>query len=167
MRAPILGLSGYAGAGKDTAALGLVERGWVRAAFADALKLEAIANGWNGRKDKEGREFLQTWGVARREEDPLYWVKPVLRLQGRYPLVVPDVRFENEKRAIELNGGGVLRIERPGVGPVNEHVSESELAVGRYPWPVEDIVDNDSTPYELHQKVCEWARARWPEYIRP
>ena len=33
-----IGLTGYAGSGKDTAALGLIELGWERLAFADPLK---------------------------------------------------------------------------------------------------------------------------------
>lgn len=39
----IIGLSGYAGSGKDTAAQGLIERGYTRIAFADVLKKMAYA----------------------------------------------------------------------------------------------------------------------------
>lgn len=36
--APIVGLNGFAGAGKDTAAAGLLEDGWTRVSFADKLR---------------------------------------------------------------------------------------------------------------------------------
>ena len=39
----VIGLSGYPGCGKDTAALALTQRGWERLAFGDKLKLGALA----------------------------------------------------------------------------------------------------------------------------
>lgn len=41
--APLIGLTGYAQAGKDTAAAALIADGWARVAFADALKQFALA----------------------------------------------------------------------------------------------------------------------------
>lgn len=38
VRRRLVGLGGYAGAGKDTAALGLIRRGWVRVSVADKLR---------------------------------------------------------------------------------------------------------------------------------
>ena len=38
----IIGLSGYARVGKDTAAEALMKRGFVRVAFADALKSDVV-----------------------------------------------------------------------------------------------------------------------------
>ena len=41
--------------------------------------------------------------------------------------VVPDIRFENEARAVQRNGGGVIFINRPGAGlggKEGEHASE-------------------------------------------
>lgn len=40
------------------------------------------------------------------------------------PMVIPDVRFDNEARRIHELGGAVIRVVRPGVADVNAHVSE-------------------------------------------
>jgi len=41
--------------------------------------------------------------------------------------VITDTRFLNEAEAIKERGGVVVRIDRPGVGPMNNHKSETEL----------------------------------------
>lgn len=43
-------------------------------------------------------------------------------------LVITDVRFENEADWIASEGGYVLKIDRPGVGPQSNHASEAGLA---------------------------------------
>lgn len=124
---PLLGLSGYAGAGKDEVAKTLVDRGWTRVAFADPLKDIASDIGWSGKKDEEGRRLLQNLGVAVREHlGQGSWVEAgeeqIERTQG--PVVVTDVRFPNEMQMIRRRGGRIARVVRPGTGPANEHVSE-------------------------------------------
>jgi len=43
--------------------------------------------------------------------------------------VITDVRFSNEASAIKKYDDAQLwRVERPGVGAINDHVSESQLA---------------------------------------
>lgn len=41
-------------------------------------------------------------------------------------IVVPDVRHENEARALRKVGGKILRVHRPGVGVSSSHTSETE-----------------------------------------
>lgn len=63
--------------------------------------------------------------------------------------VITDVRFANEVAWIQSWGGRVIRITRPGVGPVNAHVSDSaanELEV-------DAVLHNDGTLEELPAKL--------------
>jgi hypothetical protein len=62
--------------------------------------------------------------------------------------VLSDVRFHNEADAILRLGGRLWKIERPGVGPVNEHVSDSTM--DSYPAEYFDLtIVNDSTKEDL------------------
>jgi hypothetical protein len=144
----IIGLSGYARSGKDEVAKILVEDyGFTRLAFADKIrqlllaidpslggpKLSTIVAeyGWDVAKSKaEVRTLLQHLGVAARNLiDEHIWVTTVLNQieENDKNYVITDVRFENEAVAIKLMGGQLWRVKRLGVGPVNNHVSESEL----------------------------------------
>jgi hypothetical protein len=130
----LVGLRGYAQAGKDTAALGLGEEGWARVAFADPLKHVARALGWDGKKDDDGRQFLQDLGKAVRDHvHPDAWVWAAEREideleRGGLPgVVVTDVRYPNEVEMIHRRGGIVVEVVRPGVGPANYHESEHAL----------------------------------------
>lgn len=123
----LVGLAGYARSGKDAAAGALVDLGYERRGFADALKVLAGCVGWDGRKDDAGRRLLQELGVGAREVlGADVWVDALMStLTG--PTVITDVRFPNEVDAICDRGGVVVRIFRPGVGPARGHVSETAL----------------------------------------
>lgn len=149
----IVGFAGFAGAGKDTAAQVLIEAGWTRRGLADtlkdlALKINPIINpgdwrsagipvslaqivrdnveGWDGAKqNSEVRRFLQNLGQAGREEFGIdFWIGCLLNWKDENQvenLVVPDIRYENEVLVLpDL----CFWIDRPGVGPVNDHVSD-------------------------------------------
>lgn len=62
------------------------------------------------------------------------------RLDGA-GLVITDVRFPNEAESIKARGGRVIRITRPGVGPVNGHSSDNQME--EYPFDLE-LVNNGS-----------------------
>jgi hypothetical protein len=81
----------------------------------------------------EFRATLQRFGVAAREalgED--VWVDALFAtIQPGERVVIGDMRFINEFRRVRRGfghpGGMVVRIKRPGVGPVNGHESETAL----------------------------------------
>ena len=155
----IIALSGFARAGKDEAAKVLVEEfGFKQVAFADKLRdflyamnplcsdqngwvtvKEVIDKfGWDGYKEtiygKEIRRLLQRLGTeaGRQTLWDTIWIDAAFTgLSPDAKVVVSDARFYNEFDAVRSRGGEVWRIERPGVGPANDHASEME-AIG-YP----------------------------------
>ena len=146
----IIGLSGYARAGKDTVALHLAAKGFEMRAFADPMR-EALlrinpqlevgglfmdlrnaveAYGWDVVKEKAPafRGLIQRFGteVGREMFGSEVWVNLALKdLPGR--VVFSDVRFPNEAEAILARGGQVWRVTRPGVEATNGHPSESAM----------------------------------------
>lgn len=144
---PLVGMVGYAQAGKDTFAGYL---GYQRLAFADVLKAVAygadpivhVENGecvrlrtvvdhlgWEVCKSEypEVRRFLQLLGTegGRDNLGPNVWVDAAFKdYNPRLPTVFTDVRFPNEIEAIKARGGIIVRIDRVGHVPVNGHVSE-------------------------------------------
>lgn len=149
----IIGISGYAQSGKDTVAELLVTKyGFERVAFADAIRnfvydinpkvhvgydivttVKTLVDneGWDeAKKHSEVRELLQKVGVAARNqfgED--FWVRQALSKVGyTQNTVITDVRFKNEAMSIKDKDYSQLwRVTRPGVGPINKHISEVDL----------------------------------------
>lgn len=136
MSSPLVGLVGYAQAGKDTFAKYL---GYQKLAFADALRdvaydgnpwyrEQVLKHGYEGAKANVPgiREYLQDLGIAVREHlGPDTWVNAAFRRwDPSVPTVFTDVRFPNEIAAIRERGGIIIRIDRVGNEPVNSHVSE-------------------------------------------
>jgi hypothetical protein len=62
-------------------------------------------------------------------------------------VVITDVRFANEAAAIRSWGGEIIRIDRPGVGPVNGHVSEA------MPFEPDEVIENDGTIEDLQDHL--------------
>lgn len=146
----IIGLTGYAQSGKDTVASILVEKyGYTRIAFADKIReflydlnpmvacsptgyLQDLVNlvGWDdAKKEPQVRRLLQDLGISSRKIiDENVWVTLALgKINEGERVVITDVRFENEAIMIKLLNGQLWRVKRVGVGPVNDHVSESEM----------------------------------------
>lgn len=170
----IVGLTGYASAGKDAAAAGLVAAGWTRQAFADPVRSMALAIdpilisgppsvrlaefvegvGWDiAKRFDEVRRLLQAIGTdgVRVHLGADAWVQAFeLARDRRANTVAPDVRFPNEADHIRRHGGIVIRIDRPGVGPVNGHVSENVDSL-----QVDATVVNDRSVDELRWRVAE------------
>jgi hypothetical protein len=153
----LIGITGYARAGKDTFANELVvNHGFTRRGFADPLKEMALAIdplvdigegtlkmlpmrlgqviemvGWEEAKAyPDVRRILQRLGkeAVRDHLGEDAWINALHRATyGIEDLVIPDVRFVNESDYVRSSGGVIWRIERDGVGGVDRHASENEL----------------------------------------
>lgn len=180
-RPALIGLIGKAGAGKDTVAEMLEPYGFVRVAFADALKqaayhsdplidvgygdaavrLSAIvdAHGWDAAKRvyPDVRRYLQRYGVAMRDALPGCWVNIAMQYacelldDGRH-VVVTDVRFPDEADAIRAERGTVARIIRPAVADLGANAADvSETTLDGH--PADYQLNNDRGLPDLVDKV--------------
>ena len=172
----ILALSGTARSGKDTAADYLVKNhGYVKMSFADPIR-EALYKlnpdirdmtgliygfqqavnlfGWEDMKTyfPSYRGLMQRMGteVAREMFGQDFWVDVAMKRIGNLENVVfADCRYPNEADAVRALGGRVWRIERDGVGPVNEHSSEHAMVGYKF----DSQLDNSSGIDVLYELV--------------
>jgi len=197
---PIIGISGYAGSGKDTVA-DLLEKfyGIKKMGFADPLREMAMAidpivhlgvvwgdttgeyppelpdgfgvrtvrysdaleeHGYNEAKFKypEIRRFLQHLGTdaVRNVLGDSTWTDLAID-RALATLMRPewsgvsfaDVRFRNEAAVVQDQGGVVIRVNRPDVGPASDHISEHDLDGYLYDY----IIENDGTLEDLRSRV--------------
>lgn len=63
--------------------------------------------------------------------------------------IITDVRFPNEAQAIKDKGGIIIRVDRPGVKPINNHLSE----IGLDGWKFDYRIANVSDIFSLKQTV--------------
>ena len=176
----IIGLTGYAGTGKDTVRELLCQHhSFEGIAFADPMRMmlrelllsSGITDAWmRDRQLKESvipalgvsyRHMAQTlgteWGRGLHAD---FWT----RLTGAYlddarqgkvhkntPFVISDVRFENEAHWVRERGGQIWRIERPGVAPVRAHVSECEM----YHFTADVTLHNTGSLKDLYRTVMD------------
>lgn len=164
----LVAVSGYARAGKDTVGRILVERhGFRRVAFADAIRetlleidpsvvIEAGFRrlplstavrlfGWEYLKDNapEVRELLQRAGQGIRKTcGGDVWIRAALD-NAEGPIVITDCRYPNEAVSVRARGGEVWRVNRPGAGPTNDHISEIALDDYRFDVRIENDGDVD------------------------
>ena len=173
----LIGLAGYARSGKDTVAE-IVQRlyGHIVLSFSDilreflyaqdlyipdekgfAIRLNEVVDaiGWEDARERyqyirvlqqkigqeAGRETLgqDVWVNA--------WNNRVLALGGEW--VNPSVRYPNEVEAVRNLGGVVLGVIRPGVGPVNDHLSDRALDGV----VLDGLIVNDGTLADLEGEV--------------
>lgn len=177
MSTALIGLSGYAGVGKDTVAAILAEALFTRVAFADTMR-DALAllnpgvrtsptsvaplqvllqeHGWENAKRQwpEIRRLQQVFGteVCRALFGEDCWVKiGISKAHAVQRAVITDVRFPNEFAAIKASGGVVWRINRHGHGPVNAHPSETALDDAPFDWHIW----NNGTVEDLRRQVLD------------
>ena len=63
--------------------------------------------------------------------------------------IITDTRFPNEAQAIKDASGIIIRVTRPGIGPVNDHPSET----GLNQWKFDYEIQNDGTLENLINSV--------------
>ena len=139
MHKSIIGLAGPKYSGKTSAALALVEQGFIRVSFAEPLKLmieqllksaglsaEAISIAMTEQKEqvipclsKSPRELMQTLGTewGRQLVDADLWLNLVrnrMASSANDYWVFDNVRFENEADFIRELGGLIIHIDRTG-----------------------------------------------------
>jgi hypothetical protein len=85
------------------------------------------------------------------------WIRVAQRkvdqIGGR--IVISDVRFPNEAQWVRLCGGLVVRITRPGYGPVNDHVADA----GQDQVEVDFTIRNEEAPEDMLRNL-EWFLSR-------
>jgi hypothetical protein len=173
----LIGLTGPAGAGKDTVR-GLLKahHGFMGLAFADpvrdmakALLDHVYARGHamdRSLKEKPApvigasyRELAQTLGTewGRQTIRPSLWIDIAMHkvrlmwARGERRIVISDVRFPDEAEAIRAAGGQIWAITRPGIEPVREHVSERLAREAAH--FADRIINNDGTIDDLARAV--------------
>jgi len=61
---------------------------------------------------------------------------------SKYPnWIITDTRFPNEAEAIKKAGGIVIRVDRPGVKPINDHPSETGLDDWKFDYKIANVSD--------------------------
>jgi len=172
----LIGLAGPAGVGKSTVARALCALSGVaglppfrRHRFAGPLKDMLIALGLTSEQvdggeketpcvllaDATPRQAMRSLGDWGRSHAVDFWVHPTMArverdLQAGLGVVVDDVRFDNEARAISLLGGVIFKLSRRGVNASAEHSSE----VGIHGDLVNYIVPNNETPEDAAREIA-------------
>ena len=176
----VVGLMGYGGAGKSEVAKYLASIGFIRTHIKDPLRNMAASllhdAGYNQeevdsyldgelkrevipalrRSGTEVQQFLGS-GFGRDFCHADLWLdmwkaKADAILCTGGSVVQESVRFPNEAAAIRELGGVVLRVERPGVGPLSDHVSEVP------PCEPDHTIYNNGSITELRAQVATWLR---------
>jgi hypothetical protein len=178
----LIGITGKAGAGKDTIADYLVrEHGFLKLSFAGPLKAMLAAAGMPEPASREEKEmpvpgFSFTWREAAqklgtewgRSLDPDIWTKVVeqhIRFGGSLHtphrearFVLSDVRFENEAAMIRRLGGKVLHVtgRAAELGANAGHASEAGV---RFDVVNDERIDNsrsmESLALQIQYKLVE------------
>ena len=148
----ILGLSGKARSGKDSACA------WIHSghptktrvyAFADALKSFCRCHGMT---TKDGN-MLQKVGGAMREIDVEHWIKVcyfTIAEQRPRVALISDVRHVNEAEFVKRMGGQIIRVNRfnedgsPFIDPSRSATHPSEVDLDDYPG-FDYVIRNDRT----------------------
>ena len=166
----LIGIAGPARSGKDSAADVLVrEFGFTRYALADPIKagvrvMFGLTDDHTDGEPKEvvlpdlgvsPRHLMQTlgteWGRNTVRDD--LWLRVADRVLAHIdgPVVVPDIRLENEAEWVRSKGGTLWHIERGEAPTVRAHVTENGVARQAG----EPVIVNDGTLAELRAQVVD------------
>lgn len=138
----LVGVCGRARSGKDTFAEVCCDLNiFFQRSFAFALKdyvadlLDVCHSDIDSAKnnDPDFRKFLIAVGQRERAKDPDYWVLKLndyvsdKQMFNPAPnIVIPDVRFNNERDYIQINNGVLVKVVRPDREPLPCDTDESE-----------------------------------------
>lgn len=168
-----IAFAGYAGSGKDTAALRLIERGFKRVCFGDIIKrqIDPLIQEHLGfsafTEDREQktliRGVLEQWGDANYEKigEEFFRDLPPLAVNTRL------VRVREAEKWVD-GGGIILVVNRPGVEPSSKW--EEQCLKELVDWcrrlrPQSATgVHNGSTPEDLHALVDNLVLSYFPHY---
>ena len=162
----IIGLSGKKHSGKTTAANLLAEYVYETynkhvaiIGFADAVKNElaeafCLPLYYIENHKQNFRLIMQGYGTDYRRElcGQDYWIKKVeekLAHTEASLVIIPDVRFLNELKAIQDWGGEVWRLSRHD----DADAHESETQLDEYQFPV--VIDNNKTLTHLKRQLID------------
>ena len=166
----LIGVAGRARSGKDTFVRGLINLGYTRGAFADALKqvTALVANeplhNFTDDELKEAhsvalgmsrRKALQRVGKGMRDilRDDI-WIQRLLstwEAAGEIPFAISDVRYPNEAVLVRERGGIIVNIERPLLGGLTGEAALHESELGLPPELVDFTVVNNGSIEDLHR----------------
>lgn len=165
----LIGITGKAGSGKDTAGEILAEHlSYPTYAFAWPLKRYCMIKfglSWSDVNTQEGkaryipwlgctvRDILQKEGTEHTKPfwGENFWVKRMEQILGdnRDVGIITDVRFDLEAQWVIDNGGVIVEIQRDTTKKVNDHASES----GINPDLVTYFVENKGSIADLRIKL--------------
>jgi len=151
-----IAFSGKMQVGKTTSADYLVQKyGFIKLSFAGKLK-EIAKDLWPEQFEcgQKPRKLLQDLGMKMRELDQDVWVNYVLRIVHILPkesnIVIDDLRFMNEYKALKSEGFFVVRILRDvPPSPFGNHPSEKEVEQ----MPYDLLLLNTGTLDMLYEKL--------------
>lgn len=178
----LIGITGFAGVGKDTAAEALRSQlGFVVKPFAGPLKMAAsvlFGNHLGVYSDRFMKESVDSfWGMTHRKQLQLlgteairktfgddFWLKrmelEISTMQAKYPrVVIPDVRFDNEADWVRSQGGHIVHVTAPWETTLSseatQHASESGVMMS-----AEDFaIYNGGSIADLQKTVVDMIRS--------
>ena len=114
--------------------------------------------GWDYAKTTfpDVRRLLQRLGTegGRNALGENVWVDAAFDRAKSDKLVITDMRFPNELRAVTERNGVTVRVNRAGNGPANDHPSETSLDNYKFDY----YLDNDGTLGEFQRKAHVFAQ---------
>jgi hypothetical protein len=174
----VVGLSGVARSGKDEAAKILVDRlGFTLISLSEPMHAGLVAmnplvtttdglryadvirfHGYERAKDlfPEVRRLQQAYGTegGRDVFGEDCWVDLAFKRvaeNGISRVVIPNIRFANEANAVIERSGVLYRIRRPGVQPVNGHISDNALTDDDFDLTM--TIENNREIQDLHRTI--------------
>jgi hypothetical protein len=136
--------------GTDAMRKGLHDNAWVNALMADykhktPFSTFRYAKGYTSdRKSKDDEKKVST-------NEILEYLQEVPKANW----VVTDTRFPNEAKAIKDKNGIIIRIDRPGVYPVNSHTSEIGLDDWKFDYKIANASDLLSLEFTVENILKE------------